>query len=162
MNEKIQNEKYGEILYGENFWTGRKSLSVNGVPLNRISKKEFQMPDGGIGTIKGNFLYGACLLINGETVRLTAKIKWYEIVLCLLPFLLVMIWGNTFALCEILPVAGGAIGGAGSAVLSCTGLFFMRSVKPVWAKILIGLAAIAVTFGICCGIGFAFLGALAK
>ena len=36
MNEKIQNEKYGEILYDENFWTGRKSLSVNGVPLNRI------------------------------------------------------------------------------------------------------------------------------
>ena len=157
MKETIQHERYGQILYDENFWTGKKSLSMGGVLLNKISRKEFQLPDGTIGTIKGTFLYGACLLINGESIRLTPKITWYEIVLCILPFLLVMVWGNTVALCKIIPIAGGAIGGAVSAILSCVGLYLMRSVKEVWAKILIGISAILVTFGICCGIGFAIL-----
>lgn len=162
MKETIQNERYGQILYDENFWTGGKSLTLNGVPLTKISRKEFQFPDGAIGKIKGNFLYGACLLINGETIRLTPKITWYEIVLCILPFILIMVWGNTVALYKIIPVAGGAIGGAVSAMLSCVSLYLMRSVKEVWAKILIGFSAILVTFGICCGIGFAILIALAK
>ena len=157
MKQTIQHEKYGEIIYGENFWTGRKSLSVNGVPLTRISRKEFQTENGGIGTVKGSFLFGACLLIDGETIRLTPKITWYEVVLCLLPFILIMVWGNTIALCKIVPVAGGALGGAVSAVLSCIGLLGMRYVKPVWAKILIAVAAVGVTFGICCGLGYAII-----
>lgn len=160
MKQTIQHEKYGEILYNENFWTGKKSLSMNGAPLTKISKKEFQTTNGVTGTITGSFLSGACLSIGGETIRLTPKITWYEIVLCLLPFILVMVWGNVVALCQIVPVVGGAIGGAVSALLSFTGLFCMRTVKPVWAKILIGIAAVAVTFGICCGIGYAMLEAL--
>ncbi len=161
MKQTIQHERYGEILYSENFWTGRKSLSFNGVPLTRISRKEFQTENDGTGTIKGSFLTGAYLSINGENIQLTPKIKWYEIVLCLLPFILIMVWGNSVALCKIVPVVGGAIGGGLSALLSFTGLFFMRSVKPVWAKILIALAAIGVTFGVCCGIGYAIVGAAA-
>ncbi len=160
MKQKIQNEKYGEILYNENFWTGKKSLSINGTPLTKISRKEFQTENGTVGTVKGNFLSGASLLIDGETIRLTPKITWYEIVLCLLPFILVMIWGSSVELCKIVPVVGGAIGGGLSALLSCVGLLFMRSVKPIWAKILIALAAIGVTFGVCCGIGYAIVGAL--
>lgn len=157
MKQTIQHEKYGEILYNENFWTGKKSLSMNGAPLTKISKKEFQTANGVTGTITGSFLLGACLSIEGETIRLTPKITWYEIVLCLLPFILIMIWGNVVELCLIVPVVGGAIGGAISGMLSVVSLFVMRSVKPVWAKILIGIAFVGATFGICCGIGFAII-----
>lgn len=157
MKQTIQHEKYGEILYDENFWTGKKTLSINDTPLTKISKKEFQTENGTIGAIKGNFLLGANLLIDNETISLTPKIKWYEIVLCILPFILIMVWGNTIALCKIVPVVGGAIGGGLSALLSCVGLCLMRMVKPIWAKLLIGFATIAVTFGICCGIGFAIV-----
>lgn len=157
MKETIQHEKYGEILYDENFWTGRKELSINGVQLKRISRKEFQMDNGTKATVKGSFLFGAKLAVENDTIQLTPTIKWYEITLCILPFLLVMIWGNVPALCEIIPVVGGAIGGFISALLSFVGLFFMRSVKPIWAKLLIALATLAVTFGICCGIGIAIV-----
>lgn len=157
MKQTIQHEKYGEILYNENFWTGKKSLSMNGAPLTKISKKEFQTANGVTGTITGSFLLGACLSIEGETIRLTPKITWYEIVLCLLPFILIMIWGNVVELCLIVPVVGGAIGGAISGMLSVVSLFVMRSVKPVWAKILIGIGFVGATFGICCGIGFAII-----
>lgn len=157
MKQTIQHEKYGEILYNENFWTGKKSLSMNGVPLTKISKKEFQTANGVTGTVTGSFLSGACLSIGGETIRLTPKITWYEIVLCLLPFILIMIWGNVVELCLIVPVVGGAIGGAISGMLSVVSLFVMRSVKPVWAKILIGIGFVGATFGICCGIGFAII-----
>lgn len=157
MKETIQHEKYGEIVYDENFWTGRKSLSMGGVPLTKISKKDFQTESGSIGTVKGSFLFGASLYIEGETIRLTPTVQWYEIVLAILPFILIMVWGNTVALCKIVPVVGGALGGGLSGLFSILSLFTMRSVKPIWAKILIGIAFIGGAFGICCGIGYAII-----
>lgn len=162
MKETIQNETLGEILYEENFWTGKKSVAVNGVPLEKISKKEFRLQDGTTVTVSGNFLMGACLNAGGETIRLTAKIKWYEIVLCVLPFVFIITWGNVPALCALVPVVGGAIGGAIAGLMSVVGLYFMRSVKQIWLKIVIALAVFAVTFGICCGIGYALVSALSK
>ena len=35
MKNIIKNEKYGEILFQESFWTGKKSISING--------KQFQL-----------------------------------------------------------------------------------------------------------------------
>ncbi|MDE7464398.1 MAG: hypothetical protein K2M48_05150, partial [Clostridiales bacterium] len=88
-----------------------------------------------------------------------------EIVLAVIPFLLVLIWGNILSLCLMVPVvggivggaAGGAVGGGISALISILGLVGMRCVKPAWLKVLIGIAAIGIAFGICCGLGYAFL-----
>ena len=157
MKQTIQHETYGEILYEESFWLGKKSLSIGGVQLEKISKKDFKLQDGSFATINGGFLQGATLTLNGETIRLTPKIKWYEIVLCVLPFLLTLIWGNVPALCAIVPLVGGAIGGAIGAIFGVAGLYGMKSVKPIWLKIIIALASLAVTFGICCGLGYALL-----
>ena len=160
MKVVIQHDTYGEIVYNESFWVGKKSLTINGVEATKISKKEFQMPDGTTAQIQGNFLYGACLLIGSESIRLTPKIKWYEIALAIIPFVLIMVWGNVVALCKIVPVVGGAIGGGISGLLSVLGLVLIKSVKPVWLKILIAVAVAGVTFGICCGIGYAILSAV--
>lgn len=160
MKQVIQHEKYGEITYEESSWTGRKSLSINGAPLEKVSKKEFRTQDGKTATIGGNFLIGATLLIEGESIRLTPKIKWYEIALCIIPFILILVWGNVAALVKIVPVVGGAIGGAISALMSVLSLFVMKSVKLTWQKVLIGVCFVAVTFGICCGIGLVILGAM--
>lgn len=160
MKVVIQHETYGEIVYEESFWVGKKTLTINGVEATKISKKEVQMPDGKTAQIQGNFLYGACLVIGAESIRLTPKIKWYEIALAILPFVLIMVWGNVVALCKIVPVVGGAIGGGISALFSILGLLLIKSVKPIWLKILIAVAVVGVTFGICCGIGYAILGVL--
>ncbi|MCM1546441.1 MAG: hypothetical protein NC033_05335 [Clostridiales bacterium] len=160
MKSTVQSETLGEIVYEENFWTGGKKITVNGTPLERVSKKEFKTADGGQALVQGNFFTGAKLVLGDVQTVLIPTIKWYEIVLAVLPFVLIMVWGNSVALCRIVPVIGGAIGGGISGGLSVLGLFFMRSAKPVWLKILIGLAAIGLTFGICCGIGYAVLSAL--
>ena len=160
MKEVIQHETYGEIVYEESFWTNKKSLTVNGVSASKISKKAFQMPDGKTATVQGNFISGACLLVDSEWIRLTPKLKWYEIALAVIPFILIMVWGNVVALCQIVPVVGGAIGGGLSALFSVAGLVLIKRAKPIWLKIVIAVAVTAATFGICCGIGYAILSAI--
>lgn len=160
MKKIIQHETYGEILYEESIWTGKKYLTIGGEALEKLSKNQFKMQDESIATIIGNTLKGASLNIKGETISLTPKIKWYEIALCILPLLLTLTWGNIPALCAIVPIVGGAIGGAIGGAFSVLGLFLLRSVKPIWLKILIALASLAITFGICCAIGYAIVGAL--
>ncbi len=158
MKNVVNNEKIGEIVYEESFWTGSKKLSVNGTPLEKTDKREFKTADGVSVFVKGNFLTGVKLNFGGEDITVTPTVKWYEIVMAVLPFILIMVWGNTVALCKIVPVVGGAIGGAVSGVFAVLSLFLMRSVKPVWLKILIGLAVTAATFGVCCGLGYAIVG----
>lgn len=160
MKTVIQHQTYGEIVYDESAWTGKKAVSIGGTPLEKLSKKEFRMQDGTTVTVKGGFFQGAGLDIKGETIVLTPRVKWYEIVLCILPLLLTLVWGNVPALCMIVPIVGGAIGGGIGGLFCIFGLWGMKSVKPVWLKILIGLGSFAVTFAICYGIAIAILAAM--
>lgn len=157
MKTVIQHQTYGEIVYDESAWTGKKSLSIGGTQLEKISKKEFKMQDGSTVTVNGGFLQGASLSIKDETIPLMPRVKWYEIVLCILPLLLTLTWGNIPAMCAIIPIVGGAIGGGIGGLFSILGLWGMKSVKPIWLKIVIALGSFAVTFGICCGIGYAIV-----
>ncbi len=38
MKQVVQNEKLGEIVYEESFWTGKKTVSVNGSQLEKFLK----------------------------------------------------------------------------------------------------------------------------
>lgn len=160
MKQVVQDPKYGEIIYEESAFLGNKSVSVGGEALKKESKKDFRMPDGTLATLTGNFSGGVRMQIGADVIQLTPKIKWYEIALCVLPFLLIMVWGNVVALCEIVPVVGGAIGGAISGAMSMLALYLMRMVKPIGIKVAVALAVTAVTFVICWGIGSALLSAL--
>ncbi len=37
--------------------------------------------------------------------------------------------------------------------------YFIKGVKPIWLKVVISIAILGVTFGICCGIGYAIIAA---
>lgn len=160
MKQVVQNEKLGEIVYEESFWTGKKTVSVNGSQLEKISKNTFKTPDGETVELKGNFFQGATLNVESESVRVTPPIKWYEIVLSVLPFILIMIWGNSVALCKIIPVVGGAIGGLVSGLMCVLNCFVIKRINKIYLKILISLAVLIATFGICCGIGYAIVAAM--
>ncbi|MDE6850413.1 MAG: hypothetical protein K2J54_03710, partial [Clostridia bacterium] len=160
MKNIVQNEQYGEIVYEESFWTGSKNITVNGEALEKVSRKEFRTASGEQVLVKGNFLTGVKLAVGSDLITITPNVTWYEILFAVLPFVLIMVWGNTVALCRIVPVVGGAIGGAISAALGAVSLFLMRSVKPLWLKLIIGVAMLGATFGICCGIGYAIVGIL--
>lgn len=160
MQNTVQSESYGEIVYDENFWTGKKQITFNGEALEKVSRKEFRTSNGEPVLVKGSFLTGVKLAVGNELITVMPTVKWYEVVLAVIPFIFIMIWGNSVALCRIIPVVGGAIGGAISGALSALSLFFMRSVKPLWLKLLIGAIFIAATFGVCCGIGYVIISLL--
>lgn len=156
----IKDEEIGDITYEESFWSGKKLLYINGTQLEKTSKTTFHMQNGETAFIKGGYLQGATLCIGSRIVKLTQPVKWYEIVLSVLPFLFIMIWGNVAALCAIVPVVGGAIGGAISGAIGVLNLFIIKGVKQIWLKILISIAAFGICFLICFGIGSAIVAAL--
>ena len=128
-------------LYEENFWTGKKSLTANGVPLTKIGKKQFSVTkeDGTVSyiTVKGSFLSGISLLTSeGEVVLV--KNKWYDWVLIFLPMVGIVVG-----------VAGcGALGGGLSALFGLLGAFvnatLLRSKLSMPIRILLCIAVFAV------------------
>ena len=80
MRKIIQHPVYGKIIYTEGSWTGKKDLIVPGHDVHQVSKRSF-LVDGKSALIVGNFLSGAKLCIDGETIELSVKLKWYEVVI---------------------------------------------------------------------------------
>ena len=144
MKKSIQHPVYGEIIYEENAWNGKKTITVNGVAAQPVSKKEFLINEKK-ATLKGSILYGLSLTIDRETVSISPKPQWYELFFAILPFLFFVTWGNSAALCAIFPVVGGALGGALGGVSMVASLGLMQNQKNPLAKILVGIGVAAVT-----------------
>ena len=144
MKEYIQHPIYGEIVYNESFWTGKKAMTINGVDAQPVSKKEFTA-EGKRLVITGSSLMGLKLQIDNDIVEISPKPKWYEIALAFLPLIFLLTWGNSTALCSVFPVVGGAIGGALGGIGSITSLLLMKKAKSLLTKMLIGIGAFAVT-----------------
>ena len=163
MKTTVQHPKFGEIVYDENLLTGKRAISVGGYALQKRNKTTYVVPGGpaeAVVYVKGNFFSGVSLSIMGQDVRVTASTKWYEYVLSALIFALILIWGNSTALCAILPVVGGAIGGGISGLMLCVNLLLMKSTNKLWLKLLIWLGMIIATVLICHVIALAFLSVL--
>ena len=73
----------------------------------------------------------------------------FEIVLSVLIFAFVMVWGNNAKLCAIFPIVGGAIGGGISGAGTGLSMILMRRTENVFFKLLIWLACFAGTVLIC-------------
>ena len=144
MKEIINHPTYGEIIYTESIWTGKKTLTVNGTQATPISKKSFSI-DGKEAVLKGSALMGVKLLIGDDCIKLSSAPKWYEWLLALLPIIFLLTWGSSVSLVLIFPVVGGAIGGALGGVAFVFSLFFMKSAKAPLPKLLIGIAVFAIT-----------------
>ena len=160
MKKEINHSEFGKIVYNENIWTGKRSISINGKQLTKISKTSYKMnlenEESYYVTIDGNMFKGTRLKIKGKTVLISPATKWYEYILGFMPLALVLIWGNSPALCEIFPIVGGAIGGAIGGLFAVLSIVFMKETKNVLLKLLIGIGCLAATFGLCALIGSAF------
>ena len=161
MKEIIKDEKYGEIIYNENAWTGKKELSISNKVLEKVDRSTFKMEDGKEVKLSGNYFSGVKLNIDSDTIVLSQGLKWYEYVLSFLPFILILIWGNSVALCEIVPIVGGFVGGLISAVFSFLNLIILKKLKNIWLKVLVSVATLGLTFLVCFLIALAILGAVA-
>jgi len=156
MKEIVKHPIYGEIVYNENFWTGKKILTINGVEAHPISKNEYMINEKKV-LLKGSFLKGVTAYVDSETILLSPKIKWYEIILAIIPFLFLLIWGNSYSLVAIFPVVGGAIGGGLGGFAAIMSLFFMKCQKSPLIKVVIGIVATVVVILIAFVLALVFL-----
>ena len=160
MKKEVNHSEFGKIVYEESFWSGKKKITINGKPLIKISKTSYKYAseeESFYVSIIGNFLKGVYLRIKERTVLVCPSTKWYEYVIGFLPLALVLVWGNSAALCSIVPLVGGAIGGAIGGVVSILSIIFMKEAKNILFKVLIGIASLAVCFLICFAIGSALV-----
>lgn len=152
MEKTVIHERYGEIVYRENFWSGKKDVVINGTQLSRKNKNTFLYWLRGRKLevrIEGNFLAGIWLSIEGERVDVREKTKWFEYALSVFIFAFVIVWGNVPALLKILPLIGGMLGGVIGAIMGMANLFFMRKTEKIAEKLLIFVVFLALTVLIC-------------
>ena len=156
MKASVYHATYGEITYNENFFTGKKTLNVNGVEAKRERGDIYTLNNTEV-RLKGSFLSGVTLLISVDEIEIVERPKWYEYLICVLTFLFVAVWGNSPTLCSIVPIVGGALGGAIAGLCSVLSLVLMRRTKIVEFKILIGLGMFALTVLSCFFVAFAII-----
>lgn len=160
MRVVVKHEKMGEFIYEENFWNGNKKVFINEVELVKTGKNAFQTAEGKKLLILGNFFTGLKAFTDEETIKISEPCKWYEYLLSFLPMLLIIIWGNTRPLTDIIPIIGGAVGGAICGLFGMLDLVFIHYIKNIWLKILISIVIFAVSFLFCFLIAEIFLAIL--
>ena len=152
MKASVHHVGYGQIEYDENFWTGKRELTIGGQKLLKKKKNVYMLNDenGELECrIKGSFLTGATLYIEQDVIQLSAPCKWYEICCSALICVFVLTWGNSPSLCKIFPIVGGAIGGGISGLGACVSLFLMRRTKNAGLKLLVWLGMFVATILLC-------------
>lgn len=163
MQRIIEHTIYGQIEYSENIWTGKRDISINGVKLIK-DKKNMYIYDTGENkisvSVQGSMFAGIQLTIGKDIIEIEKKPAWYETACSIAIFALVLIWGNNAYLCSIVPIIGGAVGGAISGGMAILNLRAMKSVKNVALKLTIWLAMLIATLGICFVLAIVFLSAL--
>ena len=157
MQTTVSHPAYGLITYEESFWTGKKIITFDGIPLTKINKTTYQYqslpadpfasPEGDAGsasapvtvTVNGKYISGVSLVIGDETVTLTAKATVLDFVLGWIPGILFFAF-----------VIGGAIGGALGAMIGMGLTILMKTRKKTVHKVLIciGISVAILAVGI--------------
>lgn len=142
-NEQTKNK---ELYYEEGFWTGKRTITYNGILLKKIKMNLYEYNDGENieqFQIKGNQLFGVSINMFGNNVEVSRKLTWYEIVMAVLVFIPCILFG----------AIGGAIGGA----LGFTNLTIIRQVKKVYLKVIISAQFLIAGFLLSYLIGYVVL-----
>jgi hypothetical protein len=144
MKKAILTEKYGEIVYEENIWTGKKKITVNGILLTKLNKKTYEGIVGGerlTVVINGGYLTGAVIEINGGLkYRVTEPAKWYDYVLAFIWVPIYIVLSAVPAIYTTFPIVGGALGGAIAGVGAALAMYSIKPMKNIAVKIVISLA----------------------
>ncbi len=145
MQITISHPTYGIITYEEGFWTGKKTILVDGVPLQKVNKTTYILPADPSDpesapvtfTLKGGFVGGVTMTDGSETITLSPKATTSDYVLGILPAALFFAF-----------ILQGAIGGAIAGMMSVGGIMLMKTRPNMKQKLLISLGASAVIVAI--------------
>ncbi len=155
MKWEVKDLKYGEIVYEESFWTGKRKIVLNGMEMTKEVGRTYTCPYGEEeirAKVKGNFLIGVKMKIEDDTVVLVQRAKWYEILLSVLIPVIVFLSGN-----KIVPIFNGALVGgftgafAGAGMIAC--IFLIKKMNShialkffVWFGILLAVFLLSYSF----------------
>ena len=136
MKTTINNEqtKNKELYYEEGFWTGKRTITYDGVNLTKIKRNLYEYQDGENTEqfeIKGNQLMGVTITMFGNDVEVTRRLTWYEFVMSIFVFIPCVLFG----------AIGGAVGG----LLGFTNLTIIRNVEKWWVKLIISIEFTAIS-----------------
>ncbi|MBO7254078.1 MAG: hypothetical protein J6V36_02110, partial [Clostridia bacterium] len=116
MKWEAKDLKYGEIVYEEELFSGKKKVILNGTEMTKEIGRTYVCPygDEGIrGKLKGNIFTGVKLKIEDDNIVLVKMAKWYEILLSILIPVIIFGFNNL-----ILPLFDGAFAGAFTGAVS--------------------------------------------
>jgi len=133
-NEKTKNK---DFVYQENDWTGKKTLTYDGIPLTKIDRLNYKLENEGetsTVTIKGNSFSGLSVNMFGNEIEVIRKLAWYELVMAIL----------VFAPCCIFGLIGGICGG----VFGTLNLLVIRKIKNIYLKIGSSILFLACSLGL--------------
>lgn len=147
MQINIFHNVYGQIIYSEGFWSGKRDLIIPGHNVQRISKNNYII-DGKKAYLKGSYLFGIKLCFDDMTIILSSAPKFYEYILAFFPLLFICVWGNMPDLFKIFPIISGGIGGALAGFSAVLSLYLMRTQKTFLSKLLMGLSVFIITVAI--------------
>lgn len=165
MKKEIVSE-FGCICYEEGFWTGKRKITIDGTELGKVDKKtysltkvdpETEQSQNLIVRLNGSVFNGVTLTINDQTITVIDKTTTLDYIIAALPVAFVIIWGNIPQLCLIIPVVGGAIGGAVSILFSCLGIFYSKIVNKKY-KLLASIGFSLLGIIACILIGYIIVG----
>lgn len=131
------------ITYTENFWTGKKTISINGKELLKIDKKRYKYEDK-YYTVKGSYLTGVEMSDGVESITLIRKLTTLEMILCFIPLVVI--------------VTGGAIGGLCGGAACAFNAVFLRKTDNVGMKVLYSVLSAIVAFVCYLIVAFLLLG----
>ena len=144
MELQIKDEQNNiNYVYSESLWTGKRSLTVNGIPAMKVSKKVFQLPteEGPVRyEIKGSIYSDISIIVNGYAV--STDHEWYEKMLIWLPMISIVfgvIWGG---------LIGALIFGLFATIAMTINMEIMYSSKGSAFKVFVGLLVFAITTGL--------------
>jgi len=124
-NEQTKNK---ELCFEENFWTGKKTIIYNGQVLTKIKTNVYQYSDEQTTeqfVIKGNTITGLAIQMFGNSVVISRKLLWYEIVMSVMVFIPSLYFG----------AIGGALGGG----LGFTNLTIIKNIDKWWLKLIVSI-----------------------
>lgn len=146
MQTVMQHDTYGTITYDEGFWTGKRTVTVGGVPLKKIDRKHWECEWNGVAlpaSIKGNTMTGVTLTLGEENITIVPRPAWYVLTMSILTLVFIIAWGSSVELVKIFPIFGGAVGGLIAGVGAVFNLYFAGKAEKAWQKLLIGICAFA-------------------
>ena len=97
MIKSVNVENLGLVTVDYNVMSGKCTAALNNKPLAKLDKKTFVMGktgENGIDEylyITGNFRSGISFELRGERYYITSPLPWYSYILCVIPFIMVMI-----------------------------------------------------------------------